>query len=224
VPERHFYRPGEHRPAFAHDPFNAIVGPRPIGWISSLSPGGVANLAPYSFFNAFCYTPPIIGFASNGWKHSVANIEAAGEFGWNLAAEPLGEAMNWTSTVVEADVDEFTLAGLAKAQGRHIAAPLVAAAPVSFECKLSQIVRLRSAAGEATDSWMVFGEVVGVHVDLAMVRDGVFDPALARPLLRAGGPADYFAIREENRLRMVRPTVEAALAHLTEREAGKTAR
>lgn len=203
--ERHFYRPGEHRPTLRHDPFNAIIAPRPIGWISSLSADGVANLAPYSFFNAFAYHPPIIGFSSNGWKDSVANIEATGEFGWSLATEDLAQAMNQTSALLPADADEFELAGLSKAPARQIAAPLVAASPVSFECRLTQIVRLRSAAGEEIDSWVTFGEVVGVHIDLERVVDGVYDTASARPLLRGGGPGDYFGIREAFKVFMPRP-------------------
>jgi flavin reductase (DIM6/NTAB) family NADH-FMN oxidoreductase RutF len=107
----HFYRPSEgHR--LPHDPFNAIVAPRPIGWVSTLSAEGVRNLAPYSFFNAFNYKPPIIGFASNGWKHSVSNIAATSEFTWNLVTRPQAEAMNATSATVAPDVDEFDLAGI----------------------------------------------------------------------------------------------------------------
>jgi len=110
----HFYRPSEgHR--LRHDPFNAIVAPRPIGWISSLSADGVRNVAPYSFFNAFNYTPPIIGFSSTGYKHSVRNIAETREFTWNLVARRQAEAMNATSATVPADVDEFQPAGLDRA-------------------------------------------------------------------------------------------------------------
>lgn len=206
MPEtRHFFRPGEHRPLLAHDPLNAIVGPRPIGWISSLSPAGIANLAPYSFFNAFNYRPQIVGFASVGWKDSIANIEATGEFAWNLATEELAEAMNATSAMAGPEVDEFELAGLTKAEGHLIAVPLVAAAPVSFECRLCQIVRLQSADGEAIDTWVAFGEVVGIHIAPGAIIDGIYATAAARPILRAGGPGDYFTLDPEKRFTMLRP-------------------
>ena len=107
----HFYEPANGH-GLPHDPFNAIVGPRPIGWIGSRSADGIVNLAPYSFFNAFNYTPPIVGFASIGWKDSVRNIESTGVFTWNLATRPLAEAMNASAALVPQEVDEFELAGL----------------------------------------------------------------------------------------------------------------
>ncbi|PTQ13553.1 Asp/Glu/hydantoin racemase [Sphingomonas oleivorans] len=188
-----------------HDPLNAIIGPRPIGWISSQSPEGVPNLAPYSFFNAFNYRPPIIGFASIGWKDSVRNIEAMGEFAWNLATRPLAEAMNASCAPVPPDVDEFMLAGVTPAPSRRIAPPRVLESPVSFECRLTQIVRLKDAQGGDVDTWLVLGEVVVVHIDKALLGDGVYDTVAAQPILRGGGPADYFAIEEGQRFRMVRP-------------------
>ncbi len=200
----HFYEPSAGH-GLRHDPFNAIVGPRPIGWISSLSKAGVPNLAPYSFFNAFNYVPPIIGFSSVGWKDSVANIEATGEFVWNLATRPLAEAMNASAAMVPPEVDEFVVAGLAAAPGRIVAPARVAASPVSFECRLCEIVRLRTARGEAVNSWLVLGEVVGVHIDPALIRDGIYETAAARPILRGGGTADYFEIREDALFRMERP-------------------
>jgi flavin reductase (DIM6/NTAB) family NADH-FMN oxidoreductase RutF len=199
----HFYEPrlGHGLP---HDPFNAIVGPRPIGWISSHDVQGRLNLAPYSFFNAFNYTPPIIGFASTGWKDTVRNIEATGEFVWNLATRDLAEQMNASCAAVPPEVNEFELAGLATAPSRLVGVPRVAAAAVSFECRLSQLIRLQSAAGEPVDTWLVMGEVVGVHIDERLLVDGVYDTAAARPILRGGGPADYFELGE--RFKMRRPT------------------
>lgn len=202
---RHYFRPGAHRPFLAHDPFGAIIGPRPIGWISSVSPVGIANLAPYSFFNAFSYKPPIIGFASVGWKDTVANISESREFGWNLATRSLAEAMNATSAEAAPDCDEFDLAGLEKAPANEIAVPLVAASPVSFECRATQIVRLHAASGQPTVSWMVFGEVVGIHIAPETVVEGTYVTSLGQPILRSGGPGDYFGLDEANRFVMLRP-------------------
>lgn len=203
--KRYYFRPGDHRPFLAHDPFSAIIGPRPIGWISSLSRSGSPNLAPYSFFNAFSYRPPIIGFASVGWKDTVANITETGEFGWNLASEPLASAMNATSDTATPDVDEFELAGVEKASAREIAAPLVAHSPVSFECRLTQTLRLETAASQPLDTWMVFGEVIGIHLSPKAVVDGNYVTALGQPILRAGGPGDYFTIDAASRFTMLRP-------------------
>ncbi len=196
----HFYEPrlGHGLP---HDPFNAIVGPRPIGWIASRDGAGVLNLAPYSFFNAFNYTPPLIGFSSTSRKDTLANIEATGEFVWNLATRELAEAMNTSSAMVAPEVDEFALAGLATAPSRVVSVPRVAASPVAFECKLSQIIRLQGADGSPTEAWLTLGEVVGVHIAEHLLVDGVYDTAAARPILRGGGPADYFELGEKFRMR-----------------------
>ncbi|MES1933412.1 hypothetical protein T35B1_12422 [Salinisphaera shabanensis T35B1] len=200
----HFYEPRNGH-GLPHDPFNALVAPRPIGWISSKSAAGTLNLAPYSFFNAFNYTPPIIGFASVGYKDSVANIQQTGEFAWNLATESLAEPMNESCAAVEPDVDEFELAGLKPAPSRVIDVPRVAETPVSFECRLSQVVRLTGADGAQTDTWLVLGEVVGVHIDERLLVDGIYDTAAGQPIMRAGGPADYFRIGADKLFRMRRP-------------------
>ncbi len=203
----HFYEP-RHGHGLPHDPFNAIVGPRPIGWIASLSGDGVPNLAPYSFFNAFNYVPPIVGFASTGYKDSVRNIEATGEFTWNLVTRPLAERMNATCAQVGPEVDEFALAGLAPAASRIVAAPRVAASPVAFECRRTQVIQLQRADGATVPTWLVLGEVVGVHIERALLKDGVYDTANAGHVLRGGGPADYFTIGPEQLFRMFRPGVQ----------------
>ncbi len=200
----HFYEPSAGH-GLAHDPFNALVAPRPIGWISSRSRDGVLNLAPYSFFNAFNYKPPLVGFASVGYKDSVRNIEETGEFGWNLATRPLAEAMNQSCAAVSPEVDEFQLAGLTPEPSRVIGVPRVKETPVSFECRVSQILRLTGADGTETDTWMVFGEVVGVHIARHLLKDGVYQTADAEPILRGGGPADYFGISPEKSFQMYRP-------------------
>ncbi|MCB1995185.1 MAG: flavin reductase family protein [Rhodoferax sp.] len=204
MPDRHSYEP-RHGHGLPHDPFNAIVGPRPIGWISTRAADGTLNLAPYSFFNAFNYTPPIIGFASLGYKDSVRNIEATGEFVWNLVTEHLAEAMNTSCAAVAPEVSEFELAGLAGVPSRLVAPKRVAESPVNFECRLSQLLRLETAGGTALETWLVLGEVIGVHLAPDLIRDGIYDTAGARHVLRGGGPADYFTIGPAQRFRMTRP-------------------
>lgn len=202
--EWHFYDPADGH-GLAHDPLNAIVAPRPIGWISTVSPEGVRNLAPYSFFNLFAYRPPIVGFCSATRKDSLHNVEATGEFVWNLATWELREAMNATAATVAGDVDEFALAGLEAAPSRFVTPARVAASPVQFECKVTQIVRLHDRHGADMPYWMVFGEAVGIHIDTAMIVDGSYRTARAEPITRGGGPADYFRITDDARFEMRRP-------------------
>jgi len=206
--QRHSYTVAQGH-GLAHDPFNAIVGPRPIGWISSCSADGVLNLAPYSFFNAFNYTPPLIGFASIGYKDTVRNIAQTREFVWNLATRELAEAMNTTCAAVGPEVDEFALAGLTPEPSMVVAVPRVQESPVAFECRLTQIVQLQGADGTLVDTWLTLGEVVAVHIDPDLIRNGVYDTAAAHPILRGGGPADYFAITPDNRFQMTRPATPA---------------
>jgi len=200
----HYYEPAKGH-GLKHDPFNAIIAPRPIGWISSRDTKGNINLAPYSFFNGFNYHPPIIGFSSTSWKDSVQNIQETGEFVWNLATRDLAQQMNATAAHVARDVDEFAIAGLTAVPGRIVNVPRVAESPVAFECKVTQIVQLQSAAGEKVKAWVTFGEVVAVHIDKAMIKDGVYQTAAAHPIVRAGRRGDYFEIRPENMFEMVRP-------------------
>lgn len=202
--DMHFYEPSQGH-GLRHNPLNAIVAPRPIGWISSRNAAGTLNLAPYSFFNAFNYVPPIIGFSSTSYKDTVRNIEATGEFCWNLVTVELAQAMNATSAAVAPDVDEFALAGLTPAPSRIVSVPRVAESPVSFECRVSQVVRLRGADGAEVDVWLTLGEVVGVHIDKRLIRDGVYDTAAAAPIMRGGGPADYFAVEATALFKMYRP-------------------
>ena len=202
--DAHYYRPADGH-GLKHDPLNSIIGPRPIGWIASLSATGVPNLAPYSFFNAFNYHPPIIGFASIGRKDSLNNIEATREFVWNLATRPLAARMNATSATVPAEVDEFTLGGLTPAPSRLVKPPRVLESPVNFECRLTQIVQLQGADGNKVHSWLILGEVVAVHIERQLLVDGVYDTAAAQPILRAGRRGDYAEIRPEAMFEMVRP-------------------
>lgn len=198
------YEPGAGH-SLPHDPFNAIVGPRPIGWISTCSAAGVLNLAPYSFFNAFNYVPPLIGFSSIGWKDTVQNIADTREFVWNLATRPLAEAMNTSCAAVGPEVDEFALAGLTPLASDLVRAPRVAQSPVSFECRLTQMIRLQGADGAQVDSWLTLGEVVKVHIDQRLLKDGIYDTAASETILRGGGPGDYFSVGPGQLFRLYRP-------------------
>jgi flavin reductase (DIM6/NTAB) family NADH-FMN oxidoreductase RutF len=200
----HFYEPANGH-GLKHDPFNAIIAPRPIGWISSRDSKGNVNLAPYSFFNGFNYTPPIIGFSSTSRKDSIANIEETGEFVWNLATMDLAKQMNATAAHLPREVDEFAVAGLTAIPGKIVNVPRVAESPVSFECKLTQIIQLKAADGRGLNGWLTLGEVVAVHIDRAMIRDGVYQTALARPIVRAGRRGDYFEIKPDAMFEMNRP-------------------
>ncbi|MCO7514625.1 flavin reductase family protein [Pseudomonas guariconensis] len=198
----YYYEPAKGH-GLPHDPFNAIVGPRPIGWISTQDREGRLNLAPYSFFNAFNYVPPIIGFCSIGRKDSLNNIEQTGEFVWNLATRPLAEQMNQSCVAVAAEVDEFQLSELTPTASRIVRVPRVGESPVAFECKVSQIVQLQRADQALVPSWLILGEVVAVHIAEHLLKDGIYDTAAAEPILRGGGPADYFELG--NCFKMPRP-------------------
>jgi flavin reductase (DIM6/NTAB) family NADH-FMN oxidoreductase RutF len=202
--DTHFYEPANGH-GLQHDPFNAIIGPRPIGWISSKGRDGSLNLAPYSFFNAFNYKPPILGFSSNGEKDTLRNARETGEFVWNLATKILGAQMNATSAMIPYGTDEFELAGLTPAASRLVAAPRVAESPVNFECKVSDIVHLKGYRGDPAPAWLVIGEVVAVHIRRDLLVDGVFDTFHANIILRAGGPSAYADIVPETRFDMERP-------------------
>lgn len=198
----YYYEPAKGH-GLPHDPFNAIVGPRPIGWISSHDREGRLNLAPYSFFNAFNYIPPIIGFCSVGRKDSLNNIEQTGEFVWNLATRPLAEQMNQSCAPVAAEVSEFELSGLTATPSSIVSVPRVGETPVAFECKVSQIVQLKRADQALVPSWLILGEVVAVHIAEHLLENGIYDTAAAEPILRGGGPADYFELG--NLFKMARP-------------------
>lgn len=182
-----FYRP-EDGHGLPHNPFNAIVSPRPIGWISTRGSDGKDNLAPYSFFNAVAYVPPQVMFSStsakpdrNGTKDSVGNIRDTGVFCVNIVEYAARDAMNKTSGPWKREEDEFALAGLEKAQCEVIDAPRVANAPASLECRVTKIVDL---PGEANK--LVLGTVVGVHLRDNCIVDGRFDVTTFQPLARLG--------------------------------------
>jgi flavin reductase (DIM6/NTAB) family NADH-FMN oxidoreductase RutF len=190
-----FYQPGNRdKTILPHDPFKAIVAPRPIGWISTRASDGRVNLAPYSFFNGFATTPPIVGFSSDGgYKDSAAFARESGEFVANLATLALRDPMNATSAPLPRGVSEFVHAGLTMAECRLVAAPRVKESPASLECKVVEIVEIRTLAGVWSGNVLILGEVVGVHIDEAFLSDGRFDVTLAKPLARCGYQ-DYAAV------------------------------
>ena len=200
----HFYEPAQGH-GLSHDPFNSIIAPRPIGWVSTMGRDGSVNLAPYSFFNAFNYTPPLLGFSSTTAKDSLRNAEETGEFVWNLVTRALAPQMNQTSITAPYGTDEFVTAGLEKAPSRLVKPPRVAASPVQFECKVCDIIRLRDHRGVVTSAALVIGEVIGVHIDRALLRDGVFDTFGAHIVQRAGGPTAYAEMLPESRFDLKRP-------------------
>ena len=188
-----------------HDPFNSIVGPRAIGWISTKSRAGVCNLAPYSFFNAFNYIPPIIGFSSIDYKDTVRNVQETGEFVWNLVTLDLVAAMNQTCAPYPPEVSEFEMAGLTQMDSTIVAPPRVAESKVSFECKATQIIQLETISGSKVESWLVLGEVVQIHIDQTCLKDGIYQTAEVGHVLRAGGAGDYFSIGPEQLFKLNRP-------------------
>ena len=144
-------------------------------------------MAPYSFFNAFNYTPPLIGFASIGAKDTLRNVQETGEFVWNLVTRPLADAMNATCAHVPPEVNEFELAGLTAVPSSVVKAPRVAESPVAFECKVTQIIQLQGADGALVPTWLTLGEVVAVHIAKHLLKNGVYITAAAQPILRGGG-------------------------------------
>ena len=169
-----------------HDPMKALVGPRPIGWISSQDANGIANLAPYSFFNLVSTSPPIVAFSSGSRKDSQANIETTGEFVCNIASAELAAAVNASAAPVEPGVDEFELAGLDKVASNLVSAPRVAIARAHLECRYLKTVQLEDLDGGAMNWGVIFGQVVGVHIDDSLLNEGIVDVSALNPLSRLG--------------------------------------
>lgn len=169
-----------------HDPFKALVAPRPIGWISSVSASGIANLAPYSYFNAISDAPHLVMFSSAGRKDSQRNIEETGEFVCNLATYALREAMNESSAALESEVSEFDHAQIAMAPSVLVKPPRVAATPVAMECRYVRSLALEGAHGSPSRYTMVIGEVLHIHIDDAVLTDGMVDLTKAEPIARCG--------------------------------------
>jgi flavin reductase (DIM6/NTAB) family NADH-FMN oxidoreductase RutF len=199
-----FYEPATRdRNLLPHDPFKAIVTPRPVGWITSMSAKGEINLAPYSYFNGIASNPPMVMFGSEGRKDSLTFISETGEFVCNLATWDLRHAMNATSATLPRGTNEMQAAGLEAAPSRLIRPPRVAASPCALECKLLQIVPLRDLEGRDHGGAVVIGQVVGVHIDERFVKDGHLDTAAMKPIARCGYADEYAVV--ESLFAMKRP-------------------
>jgi flavin reductase (DIM6/NTAB) family NADH-FMN oxidoreductase RutF len=195
-----FYRTDTNEHGMSHDPFKAIVAPRPIGWIGTKGRDGSYNLSPYSFFNIVSDRPKLVMFSSSGRKHSLKNAEETGVFTASLASRHLADQMNASSAPVDYGVDEFELAQLTARLGEVVDAPYVAEAFSVLECRVTEIIQPKGLDGQPAESIMVFGQVVGIHISEDIIRDGRIDMSRARPLARMGyrdytdGGSDVFEI------------------------------
>lgn len=208
-----FYDAIANKHGLKYDPFKALIAPRPVGWISTVSKAGTVNLAPYSFFNAVSEKPAYVVFGSAGVKDSLANIGETGEFVCSLATYELRDQMNMTSAHVPAHVDEFALGGLTAAKSTMVAPPRVKESPAAFECRHFQTIALPAATSDGTYDastvgyYMVIGLVVGIHIDDRFIKDGRVDTAAMRPIARLGY-MDYAVVTPETTFTIDRPNVD----------------
>jgi flavin reductase (DIM6/NTAB) family NADH-FMN oxidoreductase RutF len=197
-----FYDTRKNDHGLPRDPFKAIVAPRPVGWITSMSAKGEINLAPYSFFNAVSDQPPIVLFSSEGQKDSLAFVQETKEFVCSLATLDMLDAVVTTGIAFPRGINEMEQAGIAGAPSRLVRPPRVAASPCALECKLLQIVALDDLDGRETHRHVAFGQVVGIHIDDRFIKDGRLDTAAMQPIARCGY-ADYAVV--DKVISVVRP-------------------
>lgn len=202
-----FYETTDNKHGLRHDPWKALVVPRPIGWVSTISKDGICNLAPYSFFNAVSSKPHYVMFSSGTRKDSVRNAEETGEFVCSLATWDLRYHMNTSSAAVPHGVDEFPLAGLTAAASTLVRPPRVKESPVAIECRYWKTVEI-PANGNGEDHYVVFGRVLGIHIDDHFIKDGIVDTAAMRPIARLGY-MDYAVVTPETVFTIHRPKVDA---------------
>ncbi len=182
-----FFEPeSRDKDVFPWDPFKGVVVPRPIGWISSMNGAGQVNLAPYSFFNGVQSRPRIVNFCSETEKDAAAFAIESGEFAWSMATWDLREKMNLTSEGLPRGQSEFEFARLAMAPCRLVKAPRVADSPAAMECKVTQVLRVKDAEGRETGGVVVYGQVIGMHIDERFMKNGRFDLAAVKPIARCG--------------------------------------
>ncbi|MCA0405412.1 MAG: flavin reductase family protein [Proteobacteria bacterium] len=199
-----FYEPRKKNHSLPHDPFKALVGPRPIGWISTLSKEGVPNLSPYSFFNAFSDHPAILGFSSWGWKDSANNARDTGEFVVNVVMKSDLDRMNQSSAPYPSEVNEFEAAGIGMVPSTFVKPPRVEGVGAAFECKVTQIIPMTGHDGREAAYHLVLGEAVGIYIDDRFITDGKVDEAGMQLLARLGY-MNYAAV--ENVFSLKRPTI-----------------
>jgi flavin reductase (DIM6/NTAB) family NADH-FMN oxidoreductase RutF len=212
-----FYSTDKNDHGLPHDPFKAIVAPRPIGWITSMGKSGAINLAPYSYFNGVHSKPPMVMFASEGRKDSLAFVEETKEFVCNLATWDLRDQMNQTSAPYPRGINELTEAGLTPAPCLLVKTPRVAEAPCALECKWLDTIELHDVDGKPVDGWVVIGRVVGVHIDERYIKNGLLDSAAMKPIAR-GGYHDYSVLDKSFTMR--RPASVAETKTLANTKAG----
>jgi flavin reductase (DIM6/NTAB) family NADH-FMN oxidoreductase RutF len=193
-----FYEPQKRNHGLPHDPYNAIVGPRPIGWITSMSLKGEINLAPYSFFNSVSSAPPMVMFASDGRKDTIDFVEQTGEFVCNLAVWDLRKQVKDTSWAYPRGINEMEVVGLEPAPSTLVRPPRVKQSPCALECKWLQTIRLTDIEGTPAPRFIAFGQVIGIHIDDRFIREGLLDTAAMQPIARAGYQ-EYFVTREDAR-------------------------
>jgi flavin reductase (DIM6/NTAB) family NADH-FMN oxidoreductase RutF len=169
-----------------HDPFKALIAPRPVGWISSMDREGRVNLAPYSFFNAFSGAPPLVGFCSEGEKDSMTFARDSGEFVWNMATYDLRWQMSESSAPLGRGESEFTHTGLTMAPSQLVRAPRVKESPAQLECKVTEIIQLHDMEGNQTPRFLVMGQVIGIHIDDDCIEDGIVQITRMKPIARCG--------------------------------------
>lgn len=200
-----FYDPRTQGHGLPHNPWLALIVPRPIGWISTVAADGTPNLAPYSCFNAITGNPPHVMFSSDGMKDSIANAEATGYFCCNLATYDLRTQMNQSAAPYPPEVDEFAACGLTAVACRNIPVPRIAESPVAIECKLAQIITLTPSSGLPCPNRIAIGEVVGIHIDERVLKDGLVDVEALKPLGRMGYREYTVPPRS---FEMLRPTID----------------
>jgi flavin reductase (DIM6/NTAB) family NADH-FMN oxidoreductase RutF len=207
-----FYDTSSNKHGLKHDPYKAVTGPRPIGWISTVSRDGVCNLAPYSFFNAVSEKPHYVVIGSVGVKDTQRNIDETGEFVCSMATYDLRTHMNMTSAAVPPDVDEFPLGALTAAKSTLVKPPRVKESPAAFECVHWKTLELPNPDGPS-NAFLIIGRIVGIYIDDHFVKDGIVDTGAMRPIARMGY-MDYSVVTPESIFAMTRPSAEEALAKL----------
>ena len=200
-----------------HDPFKALIAPRPIGWIGTVSPEGICNLAPYSFFNAISDRPHYVMFSSQGYKDSVRNIEQTGEFTCSLSTWDTRLGMSISSAPVPPDADEFPLAGLTATASHYVKPPRVKESPAAFECRLWKVIEMPDVQpGTDKGHWLVLGQVVGIYIDETYIKDGIVDTGAMQPIARMGY-MDYAVVRPDTVFTVNRPEMneDGSIANAT---------